>query len=349
MALDPVNSDLPVLAKVIPLSMPQQSKENLTRQGGKANEKEKCTKAKNKEQIINLTKEYMDFLKKRIEVLFQHRPQYLNDEKERILTQLKEEVNIYQRIFDDRTEVLSAQQNNIKVAIIAIQNILQLHSVVFLKDTSSIIQRAKQVLQIKEETNCVVDLKKLKTTLHDNIMVKVQKLLKIGIPSLILDENSAHPRLILSDGNRSLRWGDIKLNRADNPERFDIEPAVLSTEGFAHGRHIWEVEVGDGTRWAIGVANENLRRKGGFDLIPEDGCWTMRRWESDYCAGKQYLHLKDSPKKIFIYLDYNAGDITIENAEDGTTLCTFKHSFTEKIFPFFWSLDSNSEMKITSL
>ncbi len=47
---------------------------------------------------------------------------------------------------------------------------------------------------------------------------------------MILDPNTAHPRLVLSDDLTSLRWSENKQPVPDNPERFDDYYCVLGSE-----------------------------------------------------------------------------------------------------------------------
>ncbi|CAM2101788.1 unnamed protein product [Caretta caretta] len=87
--------------------------------------------------------------------------------------------------------------------------------------------------------------------------------------NVTLDPNTAHPELVLSEDQKSVRRGDTWQDLPNNPERFDTELCVLGCEGVTSGRHCWEVEVGDGQYWAVEVARESVRRKGWINYNPE--------------------------------------------------------------------------------
>ncbi|XP_067414652.1 tripartite motif-containing protein 10-like [Emydura macquarii macquarii] len=159
--------------------------------------------------------------------------------------------------------------------------------------------------------------------------------------NVTLDPDTAYPRLVLSEDRKSVQCGDARQDLPDNPERFDPIPCVLGYEGFTSGRHCWEVEVGDGERWAVGMARESVRRKGVIDFNPEGGIWAVERCVDQYRAlssPETSLSLIRSPKKIRVSLDYEGGQVVFSYADNGASIFTFSPvSFAgDRICPWLW-------------
>ncbi|CAM5098134.1 unnamed protein product [Natator depressus] len=144
--------------------------------------------------------------------------------------------------------------------------------------------------------------------------------------NVTLDPDTADPHLVLSEGRKSVRWGDTRQRLPNNPERFDTEHCVLGCEGFTSGRHCWEVEVGGGQRWAVGVARESVGRKGRISLSPERGIWAVGRWEDQFWALTSPVTLlpwSRAPSRIRVCLDCGRGQVTFIDAGDEAPIFTF--------------------------
>ncbi|GCB77810.1 hypothetical protein scyTo_0017660 [Scyliorhinus torazame] len=158
--------------------------------------------------------------------------------------------------------------------------------------------------------------------------------------SLTLDPNTANPWLTVSEDRTSVRLGDKQQELPDAPERFDRGAFLLGTEGFATGKWYWQVEVGNKTWWGLGVALESVVRKGEIDPTPEVGYWTV--WLFPKCGyvartspSLTPLTLSAGPRKIGVFLDCEAGQVSFYNADNMSHLHTYTHTFTETLFPFF--------------
>ncbi|KAM7145550.1 butyrophilin subfamily 1 member A1-like isoform 1-T1 [Macrochelys suwanniensis] len=160
--------------------------------------------------------------------------------------------------------------------------------------------------------------------------------------NVTLDPDTAHPELILSEDRKSVRRGDTRQDLPNNPERFDSWACVLGCEGFTSGRHCWEVEVGDGELWTVGVARESVRRKGRISRSPEGGFWAVGQgWGGQFwvlSSPETLLPLSRAPSRIRVCLDCDRGQVTFIDAGDEAPIFTFPPGSVpgERIRPWLW-------------
>uniref|UniRef100_A0A3B1JCK0 B30.2/SPRY domain-containing protein n=1 Tax=Astyanax mexicanus TaxID=7994 RepID=A0A3B1JCK0_ASTMX len=163
---------------------------------------------------------------------------------------------------------------------------------------------------------------------------------KKGKMDVILDPDTAYPKLILSDDRKQVRHGDTNQNLPDNPERFTYYCNVLGSKGFSSGRFYYEVQVREKTDWTLGVARESINRKGKIKLTPQNGFWTViLRNENEYkaCADSPVLlYLRENLQKVGVFVDYEEGLVSFYDVESRSHIYSFTgQSFTEKLYPFF--------------
>uniref|UniRef100_G1M9B4 Tripartite motif containing 68 n=1 Tax=Ailuropoda melanoleuca TaxID=9646 RepID=G1M9B4_AILME len=179
----------------------------------------------------------------------------------------------------------------------------------------------------------------------------LREILKTYAADVRLDPDTAYSRLVVSEDRKCVRYGDTKQKLPDNPERFYRYNIVLGSQCISSGRHYWEVEVGDRSEWGLGVCKENVDRKEVVYLSPHYGFWVIRlRKGNEYRAGTDeypLLSLPVPPRRVGVFLDYEAHDISFYNVTDnGSHIFTFPHyPFPGRLLPYFspcYSIGANN-------
>nr|XP_041575775.1 E3 ubiquitin-protein ligase TRIM21 isoform X5 [Taeniopygia guttata] len=197
------------------------------------------------------------------------------------------------------------------------------------------IQQISQKIQTLEET--------LQTILGSTKYDLDLPVLRSYKGDVILDADTAHPRLEISaDGRRVKDTGVIRF-LFRNEKRFDSHLFVLAKEGYTSGKHYWEVNVGTRRNWALGIACESVTRKGTLTLCPENGFWVIACVDGqDYLACTNpwtCLTVTGCLSKIGIFLNIPAKQVSFYDVFRAVALYTFSiaegSSQEGKFLPFF--------------
>ncbi|XP_072546982.1 stonustoxin subunit beta-like [Salminus brasiliensis] len=169
---------------------------------------------------------------------------------------------------------------------------------------------------------------------------------------LTLDQNTAHTRVSLSEGNRKAKWGRKDQPYPDHPDRFKHWQHVLSVESLT-GRCYWEAKW-RGLGAAVAVSYRGIMRKGG----DEDGrfgfnhqSWSLEYFNSWYCVYHNGQKIGEFPHRhqsgrVGVYLDWSAGILTFYSVSPDTHTLTHIHTlhttFTEPLHAGFWVYRNSS-------
>ncbi|NXE12193.1 BT1A1 protein, partial [Lophotis ruficrista] len=145
--------------------------------------------------------------------------------------------------------------------------------------------------------------------------------------TVTLDSDTAQSRLVLSEDRRSVMQGAAQQSRPGSPGRFDPWPCVLGCQGFESGRPCWEVEVGCGSCWAVGVALASVKRKGPIDMSPAGGVWAVGRYKEKIQAltspSPTPVPLSAVPQRVRVCLDHAEGQVMFVDADSEAVIFTF--------------------------
>ncbi|XP_041670931.1 E3 ubiquitin-protein ligase TRIM39 [Cheilinus undulatus] len=159
-----------------------------------------------------------------------------------------------------------------------------------------------------------------------------KKLFQSYAADVVLDPETAHPKLIISSKGDSATYIDTWQDVPDTVSRFDTTLNVISQDGFSEGRHYWEVEVSEKTYWELGLTYPSIPRKS----CEEDSwlgrgkeSWCVEYFNGDYTAWHggvpHELPLLAGRKftRIGVYCSFPGGLVCFLGADTMTPLHSF--------------------------
>ncbi|KAM5158150.1 E3 ubiquitin/ISG15 ligase TRIM25-like [Mantella aurantiaca] len=189
--------------------------------------------------------------------------------------------------------------------------------------------------------------------LHDGGGLDVARILHTGLSDIItevnvyfpiqedtdilLDVNTAHKVLLISDDRKTVSRSQINQNRPETPERFQDCAQVISSRSFSSGRHYWEMDVGGSDDWIVGMCYPSIGRRGEQSVIGKNKkSWGLYRNINQYGVRHDrkviLLPANVSSNRVRIDLDYEAERISFYDLCDQIRhLHTFTTTFTEPL------------------
>ncbi|KAJ1134729.1 hypothetical protein NDU88_001176 [Pleurodeles waltl] len=287
---------------------------------------------------------------KKILNTFELLKQFLEKEKKHLLSKLEEEHEEKMIKICENLSKLEKLQSTHQDLITEMERKCQQQDEELLKDVQIILGRCDHMKAEKPQENASVQQtlqSRKRASLQDKLLelkatipVELEwRYMKTYATEVTLDPDTANPWLVLSEDGKSVRDGDRAQYLPNTPQRFTKYINVLGRERLRSGRHYWEVGVGDKTDWELGVCDEAVSRKGEITLSPKNGFWTVWLRDGEYKALTTPMTLlipRVPPRTVGLFLDYEAGRLSLYNVDDRSLLFTFSRaSFPPTLRPFF--------------
>ncbi|XP_054985575.1 E3 ubiquitin-protein ligase TRIM38-like [Sorex araneus] len=287
-----------------------------------------------KEQITEW-EEKVELRRQEIQSDFKTLHNFLHEEEESYLWRLEKEKELTLSRLQDNKAALEKQSQEFKNHILELERKCQDSAQNLLKDIKDTLSRSSDV---NVETQNLLSLELHTVCNVSELYFDVTKMLRRYQVSVTLDPDTAHHELILSKDQRQVIRG-CPQRKPDTPRRFRVLPCVLGFESFISGKHYFEVDVGKGSQWVVGVCLENVSRDVATAQAPQSGFWAI-----GLCENKGYLALTSpptslplrvQPEVVGIVLDCDAGLVSFYNATAGSHIYTFpKASFSQAVQPY---------------
>uniref|UniRef100_A0A673G537 Nuclear factor 7, ovary-like n=1 Tax=Sinocyclocheilus rhinocerous TaxID=307959 RepID=A0A673G537_9TELE len=274
--------------------------------------------------------------------------QFLIDEKEALITALWEEEEQKIQMMKQKLEEMNTQISALSDTIKHIEEQMKAKDATFLNNFEATMERARGPQQEPHMSPvALIHVANHLGNLTCGVWLKMRDIVQNA--PVILDPNTAHPELTLSDDLTGLTWSTDTHACPANPERFDVYPCVLGSEGFTSGTHCWDVEVGDNTHWTVGITTASNPRKG-FTFFGKDvWCvWYKKNEYFSYYQDQAYtpISVKEKLQRVRVLLDWDGGKVSFSDPVTDTHLCSLTINFTERLFPFFSSVCVTCSLRI---
>uniref|UniRef100_A0A672SHG8 Zinc-binding protein A33-like n=1 Tax=Sinocyclocheilus grahami TaxID=75366 RepID=A0A672SHG8_SINGR len=299
------------------------------------------------DQTVQHIKTQAELTERHIKEEFKKLHQFLQDEEDASITALRKEEEQKSQMMMEKLEEMNRQISALSDTIKDLEEKMNASDVSFLHVRTDFHFFLCTKLTLNMLSGALINVADHLRNLTFRVWKKMQQLVQNS--PVTLDPNTANTYLILSDDLTSLTSSETWQPVPDNPERFDEYSCVLGSECFNSGTHFWDVEVGDNSEWVIGVTTESNQRKG--EVFFKTNVWCM--WYED---GKYFSQSPKKPNRPFavieklqrvrVELDWDRGKLSFCDPVTNTHLRTMTTTFTERVFPFFYTFDGSVPLKI---
>ncbi|KAJ8354928.1 hypothetical protein SKAU_G00224950 [Synaphobranchus kaupii] len=315
-------------------------------------ESDECWNAERETYIQSVSVENtFDDLEREVRAEYENLHRFLETEEDTDMERLRKEREKRVKQLRERERNIAEQGRDLERAIDVLNNKLKEEdSPKLLKDMKDLLKRCQVTFIPPSAVNSEVPSGQFVGPLQYRIWKHMKKSLYPNISVLTFDPETAHPLLALNSTFTSVRFEENKdttnEEEASTARRFNYYYSLMGREGFTHGRHYWEVEVGCKTAWRVGVAREDVCRGEMDSASTVNGLWTLalKNGTIEACTDPHPTTVPVSvqPARIGVFLDCDKQEVSFYNAVTMMSLFSFSMgTLLLPVLPFFNPCDTD--------
>ncbi|KAF4071992.1 hypothetical protein AMELA_G00269280 [Ameiurus melas] len=274
--------------------------------------------------------------------------QFLWDEEASRVSAVREEEKQRANAAVMKMSQISRDVLDLSDKITAIEEAIEADSISFLQNHEATVKITECELKDPEiSSTSLIDMAKHLGNLKFRVWERMLSIIKYT--PVILDPNTAHPCLQLTDNLTRMELHNSNPEHPVNPLIFSDYSSVLGSEGFDSGKHCWDIDVGNSSAWAVGVISESAYKH--REILSKQGLWHIGYYKGKYGQGLSDevlipINLKEKLQRIRVLLDWDSGCVSFFNSVNDTHVHTFVHTFTERVYPYFCNACPDNALRI---
>ncbi|XP_012521159.1 PREDICTED: E3 ubiquitin/ISG15 ligase TRIM25 [Propithecus coquereli] len=191
----------------------------------------------------------------------------------------------------------------------------------------------------------------LKATVLGNFLAKSRPELLEYYVKVILDYNTAHIKVALSENYTVASVADTPQSYRPHPQRFTSCSQVLGLHCYKKGIHYWEVELQKNNFCGVGICYGSMERKGPESRLGRNSASWCVEWFNTKISTWHNNVEKTLPStkatRVGVLLNCDHGFVIFFAVADKVHLLyKYKVDFTEALYPGFWVFSAGGTLSI---
>uniref|UniRef100_A0A5F7ZK83 E3 ubiquitin/ISG15 ligase TRIM25 n=2 Tax=Macaca TaxID=9539 RepID=A0A5F7ZK83_MACMU len=193
----------------------------------------------------------------------------------------------------------------------------------------------------------------LKAKVLETFLAKSRPELLEYYVKVILDYNTAHNKVALSESYTVASVAEMPQNYRPHPQRFTYCSQVLGLHCYKKGIHYWEVELQKNNFCGVGICYGSMNRQGPESRLGRNSAsWCVEWFNTKISAWHNNVE-KTLPStkatRVGVLLNCDHGFVIFFAVADRVHLMyKFKVDFTEALYPAFWVFSAGATLSICS-